>query len=121
MRFRIGYALLCCSAICCVAQLIAHLHLAWLCTILPIISCSRFARSKYLQMAVNMDGPRCTQGGMLVLSAQPSGPFFLDFLLFFAFCLVLQDSLGNVDDSSGGVPLGIAFLPPLPTPGFVFF
>ena len=42
-------------------------------------------------------------------------------LLFFALCLVLQDSLGNVDDSSGGVPLGIAFLPPLPTPGFVFF
>ena len=35
------------------------------CTILPIISC--FALSKYLQMAVNMDGPRCTQGGMLVL------------------------------------------------------
>ena len=31
MRFRIGYALLCCSAICCVAQLIDHLHLAWLC------------------------------------------------------------------------------------------
>ena len=37
------------------------------CTILPIISCSSFAVSKYLQMAVNMDGPRCTQGGMLVL------------------------------------------------------
>ena len=37
------------------------------CTILPIISCSSFARSKYLQMAVNMDGPRCAQGGMLVL------------------------------------------------------
>ena len=36
------------------------------CTILPIISCSSFARFKYLQMAVNMDGPRCTQGGMLV-------------------------------------------------------
>ena len=31
MRFRIGYALLCCLAICCVAQLIVHLHLAWLC------------------------------------------------------------------------------------------
>ena len=42
-------------------------------------------------------------------------------LLFFALCLVLQGSLGIVDDSSGGVPLGIAFLPPLPTPGFVFF
>ena len=40
--------------------------LSW-CTILPIISCSSFALSKYLQMAVNMDGPRCTQGGMLVL------------------------------------------------------
>ena len=37
------------------------------CTILPIISCSSFALSKYLQMAVNMDGPWCTQGGMLVL------------------------------------------------------
>ena len=37
------------------------------CTILPIISCSSFARSKYLHIAVNMDGPRCTQGGMLVL------------------------------------------------------
>ena len=37
------------------------------CTILPIISCSSFAHFKYLQMAVNMDGPRCTQGGMLVL------------------------------------------------------
>ena len=37
------------------------------CTILPIISCSSFARFNYLQMAVNMDGPRCTQGGMLVL------------------------------------------------------
>ena len=36
------------------------------CTILPIISCSSFALSKYLQMAVNMDGPRCAQGGMLV-------------------------------------------------------
>ena len=31
MRSRIGYALLCCSAMCCVAQLIVHLHLAWLC------------------------------------------------------------------------------------------
>ena len=29
MRSRIGYALLCCSAMCCVAQLIVHLHLAW--------------------------------------------------------------------------------------------
>ena len=37
------------------------------CTVLPLISCSSFALSKYLQMAVNMDGPRCTQGGMLVL------------------------------------------------------
>jgi hypothetical protein len=54
-------------AICCVAQLIVHLHLAWLCTILPISSCSSFAHSKYLQIAVNMDGPRCAQGGMLVL------------------------------------------------------
>ena len=37
------------------------------CTDLLIISCSSFARSKYLQMAVNKDGPRCAQGGMLVL------------------------------------------------------
>ena len=37
------------------------------CTILRIISCSSLARFKYLQMAVNMDGPRCTEGGMLVL------------------------------------------------------
>ena len=37
------------------------------CTILPIISCSNFACFKYLHMAVNMYGPRCTQGGMLVL------------------------------------------------------
>ena len=29
-------------------------------TILSIISCSSFALSKYLQMAVNMDGPMCT-------------------------------------------------------------
>ena len=67
MRFRNGYALLFCSAGCCVEQPIVHLHLAWLCTILPIISGSSFARSKYLQMAVNMDGRWCTQGGMLVL------------------------------------------------------
>ena len=36
-------------------------------------------------------------------------------------CLVFQGLLGNVDDSSGAVPLGAAFLPPLPTPGFAFF
>ena len=42
-------------------------------------------------------------------------------LAFFALCLVLQGPLRLVDDSSGGVPLGIAFLPPLPTPSFVFF
>ena len=42
-------------------------------------------------------------------------------LLFFALCLVFQRLLRNVDDSSGGVPLGTAFLPPLPTPGFAFF
>ena len=40
-------------------------------------------------------------------------------LLFLAF--LFQSLLGNVDDSSGGVPLGAAFLPPLPTPGFAFF
>ena len=45
----------------------AEWHLLSGCTILPIIPCSNFARSKYLQMGVNMDGPRCTQGGMLVL------------------------------------------------------
>ena len=38
-------------------------------------------------------------------------------LLCALFCRV---RLRNVDDSSGGVPLGTAFLPPLPTPGFVF-
>ena len=37
------------------------------CTMLPIISCSSFALSKCLQMVVNMGGPGCTQGGMLVL------------------------------------------------------
>ena len=42
-------------------------------------------------------------------------------LPFFALCLILQRSLRNVDGSSGGAPLGTAFLPPLPTPGFVFF
>ena len=42
-------------------------------------------------------------------------------LPFFALCLVFQGSPRNVDDSSGRVPLGTAFLPPLPTPGFVFF
>ena len=42
-------------------------------------------------------------------------------LPFFALCLVFQDLRRNVDDSSGRVPLGTAFLPPLPTPGFVFF
>ena len=37
------------------------------CTILPIISRLSFARFKHLHMAVNMQGSRCTQGGMLVL------------------------------------------------------
>ena len=42
-------------------------------------------------------------------------------LPFFALCLVCQGLPRNVDDSSGLVPLGTAFLPPLPSPGCVFF
>ena len=42
MRFRMGYALLCCSAICCVAQLIVHLHLAWLCNCVCCIQGNTF-------------------------------------------------------------------------------
>ena len=37
-----GYALLCCSAICCVAQLIVHLHLAWLCNCVCCIQGNTF-------------------------------------------------------------------------------
>ena len=42
-------------------------------------------------------------------------------LPFFALCFVFQGSARNVYDSSGQVPLGAAFLPPLPTPGFMLF
>ena len=58
-------------------------------------------------------------------SAQPSALWHHEILLAFlaTLCFVLcsQGLLGNVDDSFGGVPLGTAFLPPLPTPCFVFF
>ena len=42
--------------------------------------------------------------------------------IFTILCFVpcSQGLLRNVDDSSGGVPLGTAFLPPLPIPSFVF-
>ena len=35
-------------------------------------------------------------------------------------CRIFQGLLNNVDDSSGGLPLGAAFLSPLPTPALRF-
>ena len=40
--FRMGYANLCCSAVCCVAKLIDHLHLAWLCNCVCCIQGNTF-------------------------------------------------------------------------------
>ena len=48
-------------------------------------------------------------------------PGLVGILYFSLLCaLFCRVRLRNVDDLSGGVLLGTAFLPPLPTPGFVF-
>ena len=52
MRFRIGLALLCCSAICCVAQLILHLHLAWLCNCVCCIQGNTFSSMYFAECFV---------------------------------------------------------------------
>ena len=39
----------------------------------------------------------------------------------FATCVFALHAPMRSSDSSGAVPLGAAFLPPLPSPGFVFF
>ena len=52
MRFRIGLALLCCSPICCVAQLILHLHLAWLCNCVCCIQGNTFSSMYFAECFV---------------------------------------------------------------------
>ena len=84
-----------------------------LCIICTVARCHQMGYIIFTKCSVYCNSAFCK------CSAICSG--LVDSLLLFAFCLVLQDSLGNVDDSSVGVSLGIAFLPPLPSPGFVFF